>query len=87
MLKATQLRKNYGSTEAVKDVDLAIETGEFATIVGPSGCGKTTLLRMLAGHLKPTSGTIELDGRDITTTPAQERPTSLVFQSWALFPT
>ena len=86
MLKATNLRKEYGDILAVNDVDLEIETGEFATIVGPSGCGKTTLLRMLAGHLPPTSGTVELNGMDITRTPPQERPTSLVFQSWALFP-
>ena len=86
MLKANKLRKEYGSTVAVDDVSLEIETGEFATIVGPSGCGKTTLLRMIAGHLEPTGGTIELNGKDITTTPPERRPTSLVFQSWALFP-
>ncbi|QIB76067.1 ABC transporter ATP-binding protein [Halogeometricum borinquense] len=86
MLTATNLRKEYGSLVAVNDVDLEIETGEFATIVGPSGCGKTTLLRMLAGHLEPTAGEINLDGQDITYTSPQKRPTSLVFQSWALFP-
>ncbi|MFB6224719.1 MAG: ABC transporter ATP-binding protein [Haloarcula sp.] len=67
-------------------MNLEIETGEFATIVGPSGCGKTTLLRMLAGHLEPTSGEISLNGQDITYTSPEDRPTSLVFQSWALFP-
>ncbi|WP_049986549.1 ABC transporter ATP-binding protein [Halobellus rufus] len=86
MLKATNLRAEYGSLVAVNDVDLEIETGEFATIVGPSGCGKTTLLRMLAGHQEPTSGTVELGGEDVTYTEPQNRPTSLVFQSWALFP-
>ena len=86
MLQSTDLRAEYGSLVAVEDVDLRIETGEFATIVGPSGCGKTTLLRMLAGHQTPTAGRIELDGVDITDAEPQNRPTSLVFQSWALFP-
>jgi len=86
MLQATDLRKQYGPLVAVDDVDLEIETGEFATIVGPSGSGKSTLLHMLAGHLEPTDGQITLDGTDITDTKPQERPTSLVFQSWALFP-
>jgi ABC-type Fe3+/spermidine/putrescine transport system ATPase subunit len=86
MLQATNLRAEYGSLVAVDDVNLQIETGEFATIVGPSGCGKTTLLRMLAGHQEPTSGTVELNGEDVTYTEPQNRPTSLVFQSWALFP-
>jgi ABC-type Fe3+/spermidine/putrescine transport system ATPase subunit len=86
MLQSTNLRAEYGSLVAVNDVNLQVETGEFATIVGPSGCGKTTLLRMLAGHQTPTSGRIELDGVDITDVEPQNRPTSLVFQSWALFP-
>ncbi|QCS42732.1 ABC transporter ATP-binding protein [Natrinema versiforme] len=86
MLKAANLRKEYGSTIAVEDVGFEIESGSFATIVGPSGCGKSTLLRMLAGHLSPTAGRIELDGVDITDSPPQQRPTSLVFQSWSLFP-
>lgn len=86
MLNARNLRKEYDSLVAVNDVDLEIRTGEFATIVGPSGSGKSTLLHMLAGHLEPTSGTITFDGEDITDTKPQERPTSLVFQSWALFP-
>jgi ABC-type Fe3+/spermidine/putrescine transport system ATPase subunit len=86
MLQSTNLRAEYGALVAVNDIDLRIETGEFATIVGPSGCGKTTLLRMLAGHQEPTAGRIELDGVDITDAEPQNRPTSLVFQSWALFP-
>ena len=86
MLQSTNLRAEYGALVAVNDVDIQVETGEFATIVGPSGCGKTTLLRMLAGHQKPTAGRIELNGVDITDAEPQNRPTSLVFQSWALFP-
>lgn len=86
MLQTDSLRKEYGSTVAVEDVNLDIETGSFATIVGPSGCGKSTLLRMLAGHLSPTTGRIKVNGTDITDTPPQQRPTSLVFQSWSLFP-
>ncbi|RLM59770.1 ABC transporter ATP-binding protein [Halobellus sp. Atlit-31R] len=86
MLRTKNLRREYGSTVAINDVDIEIETGEFASIVGPSGCGKTTLLRMLAGHLEPTSGEITLDGADIVNTRPKDRPTSLVFQTWALFP-
>ena len=60
--------------------------GEFVTIVGPSGCGKTTLLRMLAGLERPTSGEIILRGQVINDLPPNRRPTCLVFQSLALFP-
>ena len=86
MLSASGLTKHYADLKAVKGVDFEVQEGEFITIVGPSGCGKSTLLRMLAGHLEPTGGSIVLNGRDITHTPPQRRPMSLVFQSWALFP-
>jgi spermidine/putrescine transport system ATP-binding protein len=71
---------------ALGDVSIAIEQGEFFTLLGPSGCGKTTLLRCIAGFETPTSGSIHLSGRDITYTPPNERPVNTVFQSYALFP-
>ena len=71
---------------ALDDVSIRIRTGEFFTLLGPSGCGKTTLLRLIAGFEMPTSGTILLDGADITDLPPNKRPVNTVFQSYALFP-
>ncbi|WP_299027809.1 ABC transporter ATP-binding protein [uncultured Sulfitobacter sp.] len=75
-----------GAVTALGDVSIAIEKGEFFTLLGPSGCGKTTLLRCIAGFETPTSGAIHLSGRDITYTPPNQRPVNTVFQSYALFP-
>lgn len=86
MLDVQNLSKKFGDTPAVKRANFSIGDGEFVTIVGPSGCGKSTTLRMLAGHLEPSTGTISLDGEDITYISPQNRPTCLVFQTWALFP-
>ncbi|WP_435260013.1 ABC transporter ATP-binding protein [Thioclava sp. FR2] len=72
--------------KALDDVSLTIEKGEFFTLLGPSGCGKTTLLRLIAGFEMPTSGTILLDGQDVTDLPPNRRPVNTVFQSYALFP-
>ena len=71
---------------ALDDVSIQIRKGEFFTLLGPSGCGKTTLLRLIAGFEMPTSGTILLDGADITELPPNKRPVNTVFQSYALFP-
>ncbi len=71
---------------ALDDVSIDIRKGEFFTLLGPSGCGKTTLLRLIAGFEMPTSGTILLEGQDITTLPPNKRPVNTVFQSYALFP-
>jgi spermidine/putrescine transport system ATP-binding protein len=71
---------------AVASVSIAIEAGEFFTLLGPSGCGKTTLLRMIAGFDLPDAGAILLDGRDLVGTPPEKRPIHTVFQSYALFP-
>ena len=86
ILKLSQLSKRFGQFVAVKEIDLAIEEGEFFTIVGPSGSGKTTLIRMLAGLEEPSDGDILLHGQRINETPANRRPTCMVFQSLALFP-
>lgn len=85
-LELTAIHKGYGGKSAVDGVDLAIGAGEFVCILGPSGCGKTTLLRILAGLVKPDSGQIRLDGRDLTRVPARHRGFGIVFQSYSLFP-
>lgn len=78
--------KHFGDFIAVDDVNLDISRGELFAILGGSGCGKTTLLRMLAGFESPSSGTIEIDGVDITNLPPYERPVNMMFQSYAVFP-
>jgi spermidine/putrescine transport system ATP-binding protein len=71
---------------AVRTMDLQIEEGEFFSMLGPSGCGKTTTMRVIAGFEEPTSGTVWLDGKDVTTDPPNKRNVNMVFQSYALFP-
>jgi iron(III) transport system ATP-binding protein len=78
--------KTFGSFTALRDVSIAIRTGELAAFVGPSGCGKTTLLRAIAGLDPPTSGRILQSDREITGLPPSERDFGIVFQSYALFP-
>ena len=68
------------------DLDLEIEQGEFFSLLGPSGCGKSTTLRMLAGFVKPTTGSIEVHGRDVTALPPEARDIGIVFQNYAIFP-
>lgn len=84
-LSLTGLTKRFGTLAAVDGVSIDISDGEFFTIVGPSGSGKSTLVRLLAGLDIPSSGTLHLRGVDITDTPANRRPTAMVFQSLALF--
>ena len=71
---------------AVDNVNIDIAPGEFLTLLGPSGCGKTTTLRMVAGFETPSSGVIELDGKDMVSLTPDKRPMTMVFQSYALFP-
>ncbi|MEO9101699.1 MAG: ABC transporter ATP-binding protein, partial [Burkholderiaceae bacterium] len=82
--------KRYGGDEraplAVKGISFEVPQGTLTTILGPSGCGKTTTLRMIAGLESPTSGTIVMGGRDVTTLGPSERNVSMMFQSYALFP-
>ena len=78
--------KKFGDVTAVNNVDLDIYKGELFCLLGGSGCGKSTLLRMLAGFEYPEAGTISLDGVNMSDVPAYERPTNMMFQSYALFP-
>jgi putative spermidine/putrescine transport system ATP-binding protein len=75
-----------GGTVAVDDIDLHVDHGEYVVLLGPSGCGKTTTLRMIGGHEYPTEGDIVLDGESLVDLPPHKRPTTTVFQHFALFP-
>ncbi|WP_411383096.1 ABC transporter ATP-binding protein [Pseudomonas sp. L7] len=85
-LQLDNLCKRYGAIDAVVATNLAIEQGEFVSLLGPSGCGKTTTLQMIAGFVDVSSGRILLDGRDITHAKPSSRGLGVVFQSYALFP-
>ena len=85
-IRLERLRKAYGETIAVADVDLELRKGELTFLLGPSGCGKTTILRMIAGFIEPTAGRILFDGQDVSSLPANKRNTGMVFQSYALWP-
>jgi putative spermidine/putrescine transport system ATP-binding protein len=80
------LRKSFGGTVAVDGIDLEVRRGEFVTLLGPSGSGKTTTLRMVAGFMSPSGGSIEIDGTDMTRVPPYRRDVGMVFQNYALFP-
>jgi iron(III) transport system ATP-binding protein len=85
-LELKQVSKSYGKVQAVQPLDLTIQQGELVTLLGPSGCGKTTLLRLIAGLERVTTGAIEMKGQDVTALSAGDRNVSMVFQSYALFP-
>lgn len=80
------VNKYFGKFQAINDVSLDIEHGEFFSLLGSSGCGKTTLLRMLAGFESVSSGEIYIDGQPMSGVPPHHRPINMVFQSYAIFP-
>jgi spermidine/putrescine transport system ATP-binding protein len=86
LVRLRNLSRHFGKIVAIHEHDLDIEKGEFLALLGPSGCGKTTLLRMIGGFLPPTSGSIEIDGEDVTRLGPDKRRTNLVFQGYGLFP-
>lgn len=86
LLELKSVAKSFGETRVLDNVDLAVEDGEFITILGPSGSGKTTILRMIGGFTMPSAGQILLDGKDISALPINRRPFNTVFQDYALFP-
>jgi len=84
LLKA--VRKEFGGSVILRDVDLTVASGEFLVLVGPSGCGKSTLLRQIAGLDEPTSGDIRIDGRSVVGVSPKDRGVAMVFQNYALYP-
>jgi putative spermidine/putrescine transport system ATP-binding protein len=85
-LSIQNLTAHYGTTKVLEDLSLNVAAGELVSLLGASGCGKTTTLRLIAGFLEPTSGTIRLGDKDLTKLPAHARDIGLVFQNYALFP-
>ena len=77
---------HYGTTKVLEDLSLSVQAGELVSLLGASGCGKTTTLRLIAGFLSPTAGSISLGGLDLTRLPTHKRDIGLVFQNYALFP-
>ncbi|TFF27342.1 sn-glycerol-3-phosphate ABC transporter ATP-binding protein UgpC [Jiella endophytica] len=85
-IELRNIRKDYGSITVIREISLAIESGEFVVLVGPSGCGKSTLLRMLAGLEEITDGELFIGGRPVGHLPPAERNVAMVFQDYALYP-
>ena len=87
ILEVRNLRKKFGGLDILKDVNVAIDRGDFLVLVGPSGCGKSTLLNCIAGLEPVSGGTISIDGHDMSDVPPKDRDIAMVFQSYALYPT
>ena len=85
-VEVVDLSKDYGAVAALKSVNLKIDSGQYFVLLGPSGGGKTTLLRLVGGFIRPSGGRVLLHGRDVGGLAPNQRPTSMVFQSYALFP-
>ena len=87
MINLSDIVVKFGDFEALHKINVHVKEGEFFTFLGPSGCGKTTTLRTITGFIEPVSGTVSMQGRDITHVPIEKRNIGIVFQSYALFPT
>ncbi|MBQ6452773.1 MAG: ABC transporter ATP-binding protein [Coriobacteriales bacterium] len=87
MIQLKDIVVKFGDFEALHDINVHVKEGEFFTFLGPSGCGKTTTLRTITGFIEPASGTVHMQGEDITHVPIEKRSFGIVFQSYALFPT
>ncbi len=85
-VRLDRVHKRFGETEAVRELSMCIEDGEFLILLGPSGCGKTTTLRMIAGLEHPDSGSIHIGDEDVTNLPPKDRNLAMVFQNYALYP-
>ncbi|MCI0755722.1 ABC transporter ATP-binding protein [Teichococcus vastitatis] len=85
-LRVAGVSKRFGAATVLEDLSLSVGQGEFVSLLGPSGCGKTTLLRMIAGLMRPDRGSIAVGGTEITRLPAHKRNIGVVFQNYALFP-
>jgi multiple sugar transport system ATP-binding protein len=85
-LAIRDIKKTFGTTKVLRDIDLEIGTGDFLVLVGPSGCGKSTLLNIIAGLEQQTSGQILIAGRNVSNLQPKERDIAMVFQSYALYP-
>ncbi|MCF0237373.1 MAG: ABC transporter ATP-binding protein [Sphaerochaetaceae bacterium] len=87
MIELKDIVVKFGEFTALNNINVHVEEGEFFTFLGPSGCGKTTTLRTITGFIEPASGTVLMNGNDITNVPIEKRNIGIVFQSYALFPT
>ena len=85
-LIVNNLNKSFGEGKVLNDVSFKVDDGRFLSLLGPSGCGKTTILRIINGLLEPDSGSVVVNGRDITKLSADKRNIGMVFQNYALFP-
>src|SRR5437773_12163000 len=85
-IEVTNVAKRYGASLAVSDVSFGVEQGHVLSLLGPSGCGKTTVMRMIAGLIAPSAGSIAIKGKPVNQIPVHQRNVGMLFQNYALFP-
>src|SRR5258708_26061795 len=85
-IEVSGVAKSYGGTLAVSEVSFGVEQGHVLSLLGPSGCGKTTVMRMIAGLIRPSAGSIAIKGRPVNQIPVHKRNVGMLFQNYALFP-